>query len=214
MRVDDDDFENRSEYVGPTTIPRARVPKSLERESVKLDPKIDRRRARTVISHRALARVSRRYTWTAFVAGAVGALVASLVYLALNGGQPAANVSKKFEVSPTGVVPSVATRPVRHGVLAPPERIATNAPSSGTAQQTAAQQTAAQQTATPPARGSSPSAVAVPRAVSHPEPAVRPRPAPKADEPEPVESAASPEAAPGSTSRAWVKPPDRKPWVR
>jgi hypothetical protein len=97
----DDPTENRSEYIPPTSPPRARVPSKREFQSVKLDPTIDRRRQKTQISQRSKVRESRSYTVTAFIAGALGALAASGVYLAMTA---------------TGDADPKPPEPVRHGV--------------------------------------------------------------------------------------------------
>jgi hypothetical protein len=214
-----DDSENRSEYVGPTTIPPARVPKS-EFESVRLAPGIDRRRARTMVSQKAMVRESRKYTWTAFLAGAFGALVASLVYLALHAKEKEEEAEHKKNLAAasaaaqrTGAHP--AESEIRRGtvVVDPGPRTAPSAAAS-----------ALSATAHPSPTEAFPPATVSPndRAVRTPAPRAPQTPTPPVPSPRsadapahaPDGAEASPEPAPGGSSRVWVKPPERKPWVQ
>lgn len=206
-----DDSENRSEYVGPTTIPPARVPKS-EFESVRLAPGIDRRRARTMVSQKAMVRESRKYTWTAFLAGAFGALVASLVYLALH-------AKEKEEQAERAANIAAGSAAARRAPDHPPESeirrgtvVVEPAPATPSAAAAALSATAPSGASTTPVDPPSDRTVRSP-APRAPQPATPRSPDAPARAPDGAESD-HPEPAPGGSSRVWVKPPERKPWVQ
>lgn len=154
-----------------------------------------------MVSQKAIARTSRRYTWTAFVAGAVGALVASLVYLSLND----AELQGALGDAPA----PVDSGPVRRGVVdvePPPQREVLVPTASDTPARASGAVTSA---ASAPV-----SAQALPSSTARAP--VRPKALPRQSDGEPPPERASdppPTPSPSGSSRVWVKPPPRKPWV-
>lgn len=228
----EDPLENRSEYQPPTSPPKARVPSQRDYQSVKLDPTIDRRRARTQISNRSMRRASRSYTMTAFIAGALGALTASGVYLAMyDGDDPVAEPSAPVRVGVTGAGPSSALRVATvQGELAttsvtiesaiaplaepsPAVSLVGTAPHAGAPEQSTPEQRAPAQR-TQPSHGKVPAALN-PSAESPTVQARREASGPSAPgtavPPEP--STEAPPPAPPPSSKAWVETPPRKVWV-
>lgn len=215
---------NKSAYVAPTTIPKPAPHTTMESELVKLSPEADPRNAPTQLSLKAVKRHERRLSWIAFVAGAAGALIASLVYLDVFTHDGSHAVTKSNDGSRADVASDANTA----------SPVPTAAHGDAVSERTAALDVSqlplvpdrfAAATETPPRRatnteraesedgeepkritGSKPSPARTESAEAEiPNPSTEPGPAKR--EPE------TPAPPAASTSKVWVEPPPRKVWV-